>query len=211
MTEGQSIRESIKGSFGVLLKRGLGIKSGEDQAKEQVQRRQREGLTHRDRTLPIRQNIIRVYNYTPELRELGNAYLTDQASIMESTFQKAVIDIKKYYHLKLKVLPDEQILKITRNPDNKATLKKNTIFMAKSTRDDIYEAIEELVHELGAFRLIKIYGKKWNIPGGLPGLYPEDQRSPATHYLDEMVLSGGKKDFLDKLGNLVWTDHLIRP
>lgn len=117
-------------------------------SSENTEVSKRAGLSPRDKTLPIRQNIIRVYGHTPELQLLGKAFSANDDGEMRIAFQKAIADAKMYYGLKVQVQKDEDILQLTRDSENKATLIGNTIIMAESVANDTPQAIVELAHEL---------------------------------------------------------------
>lgn len=140
--------------------------------------------------LPIGQVIKIVYGHTPELQWISKANRENEEET-KKTARSVRESIKNYYGLKVKYLKDEKLLEKTKNPKNKATLKGKTIYMAESLKDNPWEEIQELAHELGTYRLLQIYGSKENIPTGLPNLWGEKPRLAATHYLDELIFQGG--------------------
>lgn len=151
----------------------------------------REGLSKKDKGLPIGQNIVRVYGHTPELQWLGEAIACGDEAILKEAVRRSSGSIKQYYGLSLMFKPDSEVVKITKNPNNLATLKDNEILMSETLAQLPLGMAIELAHELGAARLIMIYGSKSNIPYGLPDPDEGSELFTATHYLDRYVQSAG--------------------
>lgn len=177
---------------------------------EAHERRIREGLSKKDGSLPIGQNIVRIYGRTPELHWLGEATATGDDTEITQAIERTTRSIKTYYSLELVYRSDRDMLRMTKNPDNKTTLRGRKIFMSESMRPFPEEVADELIHEIGAARLISIYGSKEGIPYGLPSLYgsSEDDNS-ATHYLDAFAVSLGKEqDIIDQARQFVGQNGL---
>lgn len=181
---------------------GLNIGSAVNERRE---RQVREGLSRQDESLPVGQNIARVYGHTPELWRLGEAIASGDEQLAQRVTDEVRESMEKYYGLKLVFKSSKEILKITQNPDNHATLRKKEIIVSEWLKDSSLDLAYELAHELGAARLIEIYGEKERIPSGLPTLYEDVQSSPATHYLDEYVQSvGSNREIIATARLFVW-------
>lgn len=177
---------------------------------EAHERRIREGLSKKDGSLPIGQNIVRIYGRTPELHWLGEAIATGNDTEIAQAIERTTRSIKTYYGLELVYRSDREMLRITKNPDNKATLRGRKIFMYESLKAFPEEVADELVHEIGAARLISIYDSKEGIPYGLPSLCGSSENDYfATDYLDAFAVSLGKKqDIIDQARQFVGQNGL---
>lgn len=181
---------------------GLNIDSVVNERRE---RQVREGLSKQDESLSVGQNIVRVYGHTPELQWLGKAIACGDEVTLGGTIQRASESMRKYYKLNLVIKSDSEVVKITRNPDNKATLRGNDIFICDSLTAYPLDMAIELSHELGAARLISIYGSKDNIPRGLPDPEGGGKLFAATHYLDWYVRSAGiDRDIINTVRRYIW-------
>jgi hypothetical protein len=146
---------------------------------KEVPIRQPNSLSPRDAVLPVGQNIFRAYQHTPELQQLGAAIASENSSLLTLAINQSAQSIQENYDLRLVIIPDSLML-----------LK--TIFMSKSLEDDPLQMALELAHEIGAARLIKIYGSKKKLPRGLPDPGGDQNTYAATHYLDWFTHTQGQ-------------------
>jgi len=131
-------------------------------------------------------SILRIYSESPGMQKAA-------AALREGSLQSCdganclLLQEMEQAGIVIAVVPEGYVQRLTGETGNFASLQGtqgNILLVEKPTWENPWELMGELVHELGAFRLIGIYGSKSDIPyiGGFP----------ATHWIDRITKEGGQ-------------------